>query len=194
MSYNNAISASDPQALEKLTTKLEICKELQEKMKAVNVYWRKFGTCKGAPGISDVQAEKLDKKIETGYSWENQPFASYDLTNNNSEIKRLEKRISEISRNQEIGFSGWKFEGGEAIANTELNRLQLIFDTRPDQGNHSALRHAGFVYSHTNGAYQRQLNSSAIYAAGRLDFIKPSDGLTVREHQPKVPSKDSGAR
>lgn len=194
MSYNKAISASDPQALEKLTVKLEKYKELQEQMKAVNVYWRKSGTCKGAPGISDVQAEKLEKKIETGYSWEKQPFTSYDLTGNNAEIKRLEKRIEEITRNREVGFSDWQFEGGEAVANTELNRLQLIFDTRPDQEKHSALRHAGFVYSHTNDAYQRQLNSSAIYAAGRLDFIKPSDGRTVREHQPKAPSKDRGAR
>lgn len=194
MSYNKAISASNPQALEKLTAKLEKCKELQEQMKAVNVYWRKAGTCKGAPGISDIQAEKLEKKIETGYLWEKQPFTSYDLTGNNAEIKRLEKRIAEITRNREVGFSGWQFEGGEAVANIELNRLQLIFDTKPDKEKHSALRHAGFVYSHTNGAYQRQLNSNAIYAAGRLGFIKPTDGRTVREHQPKAPSKDSGAR
>ena len=44
MSYNNTISASDPQAVEKLTTKLQACKELQETMKIVNAYWRKLGT------------------------------------------------------------------------------------------------------------------------------------------------------
>lgn len=194
MSYNNVISASDPQAVERLTEKLAKCKELQETMKIVNAYWRKNGTCKGAPGISDVQAEKLEKKIETGYSWEKQPFSSYDLTNNNSEIKRLEKRIAEITRNQDVGFTGWEFEGGYAEANTELNRLQLFFDEHTTKEKHNVLRHAGFVYSHTNGAYQRQLNSNAIYAAGRIDFIKPSDGRTVREHQPKVPVRDNDAR
>ena len=196
MSYNNnAISASDPQAVEKLTAKLEKCVGLQETMKGVNAYWRKNGTCVGAPGINDTQAAKLDAKIAAAqYPWDNQPFASYNLTNNNSEIKRLEKRIAEITRNREVGFSGWDFDGGRAETNTEINRLQIIFDERPDRSKHDALRRSGFVYSHTNGAYQRQLNANAMYAAGRLDFIKPSDGRKVREHQPKPPARDAGAR
>ena len=195
MAYNKAISASDPLAVEKLTEKLHNCKQLQETMKAVNAHWRKTGTCQGAPGITEAQAEKMDAKVRnTMVSWERQPFSSYDLTNNNAEIKRLKTRIAEITHNQEVGFSGWEFEGGRAEANTDLNRLQLLFDERPEADKHSALRHAGFVYSHTNGAYQRQLNESAIYAAGRLNFVKPSDGRTVREHQPKVPARDTGAR
>ncbi len=194
MSYNNAISARDPQALEKLTAKLEKCKELQETMKTVNAYWRKFGTCKGAPGITNVQTEKLEIKIETGYSWEKQPFSSYELTNNNSEIKRLEKRIAEITQNREVGFSGWSFEGGKADVATELNRLQLLFDERPDKDKCTVLKRNGFHWSPTEGAWQRQLTDNAIYSAGCIDFIKPSDGRTVREHQPKAPVRDSGAR
>lgn len=195
MSYNKAISASDPQAVEKLTEKLQKCEELQDVMKGVNAHWRKTGTCMGAPGITEAQATKLDAKVTNAtVSWERQPFSSYDLTNNNSEIKRLKSRIAVITRHQEVGFSGWEFNGGRAEANTDMNRLQLIFDERPDKAKHDALRHAGFVYSHTNGAYQRQLNDNAIYAAGRLDFVKPTDGRTVREHQPKAPAKDTGAR
>jgi len=191
MAYNRAISASDPQTVEKLTEELNKCVELQTVMKEVNAYWRKCGTCVGAPGITETQAKKLDEKIATTrYSWEKQPFSSYDLTNNNSKIKRLESKVQEVSK----GFEGWEFNGGKAVANTELNRLQLLFDERPDKEKHSALRHAGFVYSHTNDAYQRQLNDNAIYAAGRLGFIKPSDGRSVRDHQPKAPVKDAGAR
>jgi len=191
MAYYNTKTVSEPQSAEKLTEELNKCVELQTVMKEVNAYWRKFGTCVGAPGITEAQAQKLDEKIATTrYSWEKQPFSSYDLTNNNSKIKRLESKAKEVSK----GFEGWEFNGGTAVANTELNRLQLLFDERPDKEKHSALRHAGFVYSHTNDAYQRQLNDNAIYAAGRLDFVKPSDGRTVREHQPKAPVKDSGAR
>ena len=193
MSYNNAISAGDPQAVEKLTAKMQSCKELQEVMKGVNAHWRNTGTCMGAPGITEAQAAKMDSKITNAtVSWERVPFSDYELKNNYAEIKRLEKRIAEVSRNQEVGFSGWEFEGGTAEVNTELNRLQLFFSERPNKEQHSALRHGGFVYSHTNSAYQRQLNSNAIYAAGRIDFIKPSDGRTVREHQPKPPEKDTG--
>jgi hypothetical protein len=195
MAYNHTISASDPQAVEKLTERLQSCEALQTTMKAVNAHWRKTGTCQGAPGISDEQAAKLDTKVRNAtVSWERQPFSSYNLTNNNAEIKRLKTRIAEITRNREVGFAGWEFDGGRAEANTALNRLQLIFDERPDKDQHSALRHAGFVYSHTNGAYQRQLNDSAIYAVGRLNFIQPTDGRTVREHQPKPPARNAGAR
>lgn len=195
MSYNRAISASDPQAVEKLTKRLQECREFQETGKGVNAHWRKTGTCSGAPGITDALAEKLDRKvINATVSWERVPYSDYMLKNNYAEMKRLEKRIAEITRNQEVGFSGWDFTGGKAVANTELNRLQLIFNERTSPEKHQALRHAGFVFSHTNGAYQRQLNSSAIYAAGRLDFVKPLDGRTVREHQPKTPVLDSMAR
>lgn len=194
MKYNKPISSGDPQALEKLTEKLEQSKELQDTMKVVNAYWRKFGTCKGAPGITDVQAEKLEKRIETGYSWEKQPFTSYELTNNNAEIKRLEKRIQELTYNKEVGFSGWDFEGGYAEAITEMNRLQLYFDEKPDEQRRTVLKSNGFKWAPSQGAWQRQLTDNAIYSAGRIDFIRPSDGRSVREHQPKPPVKDTGAR
>ncbi|MDD4495240.1 MAG: hypothetical protein PHV32_13030 [Eubacteriales bacterium] len=194
MNYNKPISSGDPQALEKLTAKLEQSKELQDMMKVVNAYWRKFGTCKGAPGITDVQAEKLEKRIETGYSWEKQPFTSYELTNNNAEIKRLERRIQELTYNKGVGFSGWDFEGGYAEANTNMNRLQLYFDEKPDEQRRTILKSNGFKWAPSQGAWQRQLTDNAIYSAGRIDFIRPSDGRRVREHQPKPPVKGTGAR
>jgi len=195
MAYNNAISAGDPQAVEKLTAKLQKCEELQETMKTVNAYWRKTGTCAGAYGITEAQAQKLDDKIATSrYSWDKQPFSSYELTNNNSEIKRLKTRIAEVTRNQEVGFSGWDFNGGRAEANAEMNRLQLFFDEKPSEGQRAQLKANGFKWAPSQEAWQRQLNDNAIYAAGRLDFVKPTDGRTVREHQPKAPKRDNGAR
>jgi len=195
MAYSNAISASDPQAVEKLTAKLERGKELQETMKGVNAYWRNHGTCVGAPGITEEQARKLDDKIATArYPWDNQPFSSYDLTNNNADIKRIEGRIKEITRYQDVGFAGWEFEGGRAEANTEINRLQLFFDGKPSESQRANLKANGFKWAPIQEAWQRQLTDNAIYAAGRLDFIKPSDGRTVREYQPKAPAKGGGSR
>lgn len=191
MSYNNAKSSSEPVTVESLTARLEQCKKLQETMKNVNAYWRKYGTCVGAPGITEEQAKKLDNNIATTrYSWEKQPFSTYDLTNNNATIKRLESKVKEVGR----GFEGWEFEGGSAEANTELNRLQLFFDERPDRDKCTVLGRNGFHWSPREGAWQRQLTDNAIYSAGRIDFIKPSDGRTVREHQPKAPSRDDMAR
>lgn len=191
MSYYNAKPSREPQTVESLTAKLEQCKDLQETMKAVNNYWRKTGTCVGAPGITEEQAKKLDQKVTNAtVSWERQPFSSYDLTNNNAAIKRLESKVKEVGK----GFSGWTFEGGEAVINNDINRLQLLFDERPDRDQSAVLKRSGFHWSPTEGAWQRQLTDNAIYSAGRIDFIKPSDGRTVREHQPKAPARDTGAR
>jgi hypothetical protein len=195
MAYNKPISASDPQAVEKLAEKLQNCEKLQEIMKDVNAHWRKAGTCLGAPGITDAKAEKLDAKVRNAtLSWERQPFSDYTLKNNYGEIRRLKTRIAEIARNKEVGFSGWEFYDGRVEANTELNRLQLFFDEKPNEVERTLLKANGFKWAPSQGAWQRQLNDNAIYAAGRLNFLKPLDGRTVREHQPKPPERGGEAR
>lgn len=192
---NKAISSSDPNALEKLSAKLEACEKRQAHMKEVNAYYRKYGTCKGAPNMYDTLAETIDRRITTTTRpWETVPFTSYDLSNNNAEIKRLQKRIAEITRNREVGFVGWKFEGGEAVINNDLNRLQLFFDERPDKERCSVLKRKGFHWSPREGAWQRQLNDNAIYAMNYVDFVKPLDGRRPTDLQPKFPQRDTGVR
>jgi hypothetical protein len=191
MSNNGAISASDPNALEQLAAKLETCKNRQRNMKEVNAYYRKHGTCIGYPELPDLTAAKLDDSMT---AYDTQPFPVWQLQNNNAEIKRLEKRIKEITYNREVGFAGWEFAGGEALANTNANRLQLVFDEKPGESQRAQLKAHGFKWAPSQGAWQRQLNDNAIFAAGRLDFVKPTDGRSVREHQPKAPVRDNGAR
>ena len=195
MSNNNVISSNDPNAVEKLISKKETCQQLQETMKGVNAHWRRTGSCVGAPGITEEQAKKIDAKIFNARNpWDNVPFSDYDLKNNNAEIRRLDKRITEVTRLKEVGFSGWEFEGGRAEANTELNRLQLYFDEKPNDTQRAKLKSNGFKWTPSQGAWQRQLTDNAIYAAGWIDFIKPTDGRSVREHQPKAPVRTAVAR
>ena len=191
MSYNNnAISRDDPQALQKLTAKLTKCQETQEYMKTVNAYYRRNGTAKGCYGVSDEQAVKYDDVVKNGYSWEKAPFPQYALTNNNAEINRLKKRIAEISTDKELGFVGWEFNGGEAVINEDKNRLQLVFDEKPSNEQRAALKANGFRWAPSEGAWQRQLNSNAMYAANRIEFIKPENGQKPTDLQPKAPKKD----
>ncbi len=191
MSYGRTKTSAEPPNADKISAELQKCVELQATMKEVNAYYRSRGTCVGAPGITEEQAKKIDEKIATSrYSWDNQPFSSYTLTNNNSQIKRLEAKLAEVSR----GFEGWEFDGGRAEANTEMNRLQLFFDEKPSESQRANLKANGFKWAPSQDAWQRQLTDNAIYAAGRMDFLKPTDGRTVREHQPKAPARDTGAR
>ena len=150
MAYGRTRTTKEPPNVEKLTAELSQCLELQATMKEVNAYWRKHGTCVGAPGITEMQAEKLDNKIATSqYSWERQqPFSSYALTDNNDKIKRLERKFAEVSR----GFEGWEFNGGRAQANTEMNRLQLFFDEKPNDQQRAQLKENGFKWAPSQDA------------------------------------------
>ncbi|MDO4563927.1 MAG: DUF3560 domain-containing protein [Clostridia bacterium] len=191
---NTAISSDDPDAVTKLKEKLQKLQDFQSYMKKVNAYYRKNGTMKGFEGISDEKAAEIDEAVKSGYSWETAPYAAYRLSNNNAEINRLKKRIASLERREETGFVGWQFEGGEAVANSEENRLQLIFDEKPTEEQRSKLKGWGFRWSPSNMAWQRQLNGNAIYAAGQIDFIRPLDGRTPRELQPKPKAKNEQER
>ncbi|MEY8313198.1 hypothetical protein AALA61_14735 [Oscillospiraceae bacterium 42-9] len=194
MSYNHAISSNDPQAIEKLTAKLESCQKRQEFMKSVNSFYRKNGTAHGCPGVSEETAERMDEAVRTGYSWVTAPFPAYELSNNNAEIRRLKQRIGQLSYNQEVGYVGWEFEGGEAVANTDNNRLQLLFNEKPTEEQRTALKRNGFHWSPSEQAWQRQLNDKAIYAAGRLDFVRPVSGESPVQLQPKAQRKSAPER
>ncbi|MBS6448087.1 MAG: DUF3560 domain-containing protein, partial [Clostridiales bacterium] len=152
---NSAISSDDPEAVTKLKEKLQQRQEQQSYMKKVNAYYRKNGTMKGFEGISDEKAAEIDEAVKSDYSWINAPYAPYELSNNNAEINRLKKRIESLERREETGFVGWQFEGGEAVANTEENRLQLLFDEKPSEEQRSKLKGWGFRWSPSNKAWQR---------------------------------------
>ena len=191
---NTAISSDDPEAVAKLKEKLQQRQDLQSHMKKVNAYYRKNGTIKGFEGISDEKAAEIDEAVKSDYSWITAPYAPYKLSNNNAEINRLKKRIESLERREEMSFVGWQFEGGEAVANRQENRLQILFEEKPSEEQRSKLKSCGFRWSPSNKAWQRQLNSNAIYAAGQIDFIKPLDGKTPRELQPKTKVKNEHER
>lgn len=186
MSNNNHILSEDPDAIQKLTEKLTACRERQAWMKEVNAYYRKHGTVRGMPRMTEQMAAKLEAEMKI-VTWDPMPYASFKLTNNNAEIRRLEKRIERLKNEHDLGFTGWEFDGGEAVANTEKSRLQLFFNEKPDEEKRTVLKRNGFRWTPTEGAWQRLLNDNAIYACDRIDFLRPTDGRRPTQLQPKAP-------
>lgn len=136
-------------------------------MKAYNAYYRKNKTLKGFEGLSDEDAERLDKQIEK--SWYQQPFAPYELSNNNGKIKQTKERITELTRLKEAAETPAEdkypqVEGVQVVENAEAMRIQLIFDGKPDEETRSLLKSNGFRWSPSFGAWQRQLTGNGIYA------------------------------
>ena len=177
------ISADDPQAVQKLEKKLESLEKSQETMKAVNAYYRKHKTLDGCPHLSPEQLEKLKADMASSWHLEDKPFATWALSNNSAEIRRVKDRIKSLSQQKEIGFVGWEFDGGKVEANTEANRLQIFFEDKPDEATREALKSNGFRWSPKAGAWQRQLTSNAYYAADYVKAIAPLTGEKPTELQ-----------
>ena len=177
------ISADDPQAVQKLEKKLESLEKSQETMKAVNAYYRKHKTLNGCPHLPPEELEKLKAEMASSWHLEDKPFATWALSNNSAEIRRVKDRIKSLSQQKEIGFVGWEFDGGKVEANTEANRLQIFFEDKPDEATREALKSNGFRWSPKAGAWQRQLTSNAYYAADYVKAIAPLTGEKPTEIQ-----------
>jgi hypothetical protein len=171
------IPASDPHVIEKLGAMLEHMESEQERMKAANKAIRKGKTPEGriealkAIGYTEAQANE----IITPDCFGGIGYAHFSLTNNNANIKRIRERIAHIKAEREAPtIQGWKFDGGEVIANRDADRLQILFDEKPDFEKRARLRKAAFKWSPRFSAWQRQLTRNAVYAAQNLLGGSPS--------------------
>ncbi len=116
--------------------------------------------------IEKLQAriEQLEKaKIEV----KARPHEWYELQYLNADIRRLKDRIKEIQELEELQFEEITFNGGRAILNREINRLQILFDDKPSEEVRNILKHRGFKWSRYEQAWQRLYNKNTIYATNR---------------------------
>ena len=168
------ISGDDPDAREKLAEKIAKLQKLQDTMKAINTYYKKNKTLEGCPDLTTEQAEKLAASMARDWRQDPRPFESYQLTNNNANIRRLQQRLDEMKRLEENPLDGWTFDGGRVEANTEENRLQVFFDEKPDEEKRGEMKRNGFRWAPSAGAWQRQLTRNAVYSAKHfISFLKP---------------------
>ena len=59
-------------------------------------------------------------------------------------------------------------DGVTVVENVDDNRLQLFFPGKPTAEKRAALKRCGFRWAPSVGAWQRQLNNAARYAAREL--------------------------
>ena len=78
------VSSDDENAVQKLRSKLASRERQQERMKAVNAFYRKHGTLDGCPALTPEEAEALKAAMARSWRASPKPYESYELTNNNS--------------------------------------------------------------------------------------------------------------
>lgn len=168
------ISSDDPQAVEKLEAKLAALEKHQEMMKAANAAIRMKDPAKGDAKLAELgyTPEDIAKLREPDFCGRI-GYPAYTLQNNNANIRRIRGRIAELKKRTESTPEGWEFDGGRVVVNTTENRLQVIFDGKPDADVRTELKGEGFRWAPSQGAWQRQLTDNAMRAARRLKCIAP---------------------
>lgn len=166
---NSGISSDDPDAIEKLRKKLAVLQEKQNHMKAVNKAIRKEDMeALKAMGLCDAVIAALTDPSKFG----GMGYASFELSNNNANIRRIEQRISVLEASakhaevsEPVNVVG---EGFEYREDFEENRLMFIFDGKPSTEVRTLLKGRGFKWSPTRGAWVRMISPAAYTAADSI--------------------------
>ncbi len=173
------ISSDDPEAIAKLQAELAQKAERQVLMKAANAAIKKHfhkgpGREELAPIIATLQGLGCTEREAADLVKEGRfgglGFAPFQMTNNNANMARIKKRIEVLEANAQRAPAPeiTREDGIRVVENVEENRLQLFFPGKPEDAMRRDLKSAGFRWAPSAGAWQRQLNNAARYAASRI--------------------------
>ena len=83
-------------------------------------------------------------------------------------VELAEKHATKIEEVKEMANKEEEIKGVKIIHNTDLDRLQLLFNGKPNQNIITLLKKNAFRWSPSNKAWQRQLTNNAICAARNI--------------------------
>lgn len=159
---NSMVSSDDPSAANKLRAKMEELEARRTRMVAANKAIRSKAPKEALVVLGF--SEKLVEQLMTPDFAGRLGFPAYALQNASAECARIRKRIealeAEASRPkaETIHMDGARIEEGD-------NRVRIVFDDRPSPEMVSRLKSKGFRWAPSVGAWQRQANNAARYAA-----------------------------
>jgi hypothetical protein len=162
-----AISSDDPDALAALEACLAEFEVSRVVSKAVNAAYRKGGweAVEQVPGTTPDLIARAKRTLELA-PWMKKPM---DVTNLGANIRRVRERIEELKAAAEHAEAPPVVGVGFAIEeDVDDNRIRFRFDARPDKETITKMKRAGFRWSRTHGAWQRQLNTQGRHAAERM--------------------------
>lgn len=166
---HGGIMSDDQNAIAKLEAKLIALQAEQEKMKAVNAYYRKNKTLDGCPVMTEDEIRTAKADMTNGWRCEDKPFPTWALSNNNANIRRIKERIENLQKEAQKAAELPKQEelhdGYTMKENAEIGRIQFIFEGKPDADTRTLLKSHGFKWAPSQGAWQRMLNDNGRRAA-----------------------------
>lgn len=164
------ISSDDPDALIKLREELKQMQKSQDMMKAANKAIRAGKTQESklaglvALGLSEANAAKLIEKDFAGRIG----FPRYALTNNGANVRRVEKRITELEARRSRADVEKKGNGYEYREDVEENRVMFKFEGKPKKEIREYFGKRAFNWSPNRMAWVRKLSNAALWHAGEV--------------------------
>lgn len=160
------ISSDDPAALEKLNAELASIEASQAFMKAANKAIRAGKSPeKQIAALMELDcSEEVAKQILVPDFVGRVGFASYALSNNNANAKRIKQRIQDLEERRSCETVEIKTSGYIYREDTEENRVMFEFDGKPSEAVRTILKRFAFKWSPSRGAWVRQLTRPGIYA------------------------------
>ena len=95
-------------------------------------------------------------------------YASYKLTNNNANIRRMRERVTELQAKEDTPSSEIEFTGGLIIDNADDDRVQIDFDDNPGDEMREKLRGAGWRWAPSLVLWQRKRTPAALTSAKQI--------------------------
>jgi Domain of unknown function (DUF3560) len=162
---NTAIFADDPDAIAKLKARIDELTRQQE-------FWKSGNKIAKSKKLSDEQ--KVEQLKSAGHPTEiliptygRVGYADYELSNNNANLRRLKTRLEQLTRTlvvaAELGNTEQEYPELKLVIKQSrtINRIQLVFDGKPNEAIRQLLKAQGFRWTPSEGAWQRQMPESS---------------------------------
>ena len=169
--YRNAkpIKADDPEAVSKLTARIKLLVDTRNAMKAVNAALRIKAVVTANQRLRGFGFN--DEQITAFRGDGNRAFKAWELQNLGQNIARLERRLEDIEAEaNRVPAEDVECDGYRVVENTEMNRIQLFFDSKPDADTRAILKRKGFRWAPSQDAWQRHLNQNGRNAVRHVQY------------------------
>lgn len=163
------IMSGDADAVERLQEKISLAERCQDSMRRANAAIRKSEkeqmqfriAAVMLEGFTESQARRLLEPDFMGRFG----FASFQLTNNNANIRRMKERLAQISKAKEKTDQEAAGKFAKVQDSPADNRIRLFFPGKPNEEIRSRLKSCGFRWTPTLGAWQAYRNSRTLETA-----------------------------
>jgi hypothetical protein len=139
------IFSDDADAVEALEARIAENEAKRDSWKRINTMYRK-GDAAGLAAVG-LDLESLREKLKTAYSWCQQPYPGYELTNLGARIRADKERLQAVKVRRERTAAAESSANGVTREECAEGYVRITFAEKPERAVLDALKAAGFFWN-----------------------------------------------